>query len=671
MSRESGRISRRLVGRFLNSAFGLGGCVALGIPAALGLNIGLAESARAASFFGLFGSDEQPPAPTPETLPYQVEFNAGESATAGILRDTSDLYRLRLEPPPNGDGLARRVEADLPRLLDALWGEGYYDASIRAVVAGQTIDMSGKGRDSAALAADKLRGAALVPVKIEVTPGAQFKLRTLRILDDRTGAPFPNDVLPMARIKLDPGDPARAGALRAVESQAVDLLRSRSYALARVVKSEPVVQHTSDVVDLTIRVDAGPKAGIGKIDITGTETVDPAVVRSFIYLEEDEPYTPEKIAAMRKSIASVEIVGSARILEAEKLNPQGNLPMTVQIGERKQHLVAAAAQYSTVDGPSVRAAWTDRNLFGGGERLRLESSVGLSNASGGKTTNPNWLDPDHLVGRVGASFIKPGLYGTRNDLLADLYVAREVTPGYTSSFVNGSTAIRHRFDEAFYVQGGFEFERGRASDPFGTTDYTLVGVPVSARYDTTDNPLDPTRGVRVIASAAGYSKALGSTVNLLQAKAQASAYYSFDEEARTVLAGRVALGSLAGATIGQIPSSRRFFAGGGGSVRGFAHRSLSPLGPGGIPIGGLSLFEASLEARIKITDTIGIVPFVDAGSAFATSTPEFGKNMRFSAGLGLRYYTGFGPIRLDVATPIGRRAGEKPVAVYVSVGQSF
>ena len=106
-------------------------------------------------------------------------------------------------------------------------------------------------------------------------------------------------------------------------------------------------------------------------------------------------------------------------------------------------------------------------------------------------------------------------------------------------------------------------------------------------------------------------------------------------------------------------------------MRGFAWRSLSPTGPGGVAVGGRSLFEGSLEGRVKITETIGIVPFLDAGRAFAAGYPDFRGGLRFAAGLGLRYYTGFGPIRLDVATPLARRQGEAPVAVYVSVGQAF
>jgi translocation and assembly module TamA len=165
---------------------------------------------------------------------------------------------------------------------------------------------------------------------------------------------------------------------------------------------------------------------------------------------------------------------------------------------------------------------------------------------------------------------------------------------------------------------------------------------------------------------------MGSSLDLYQGLVLASTYYSVDEDSKYILAGRVGLGAMGGSDILEIPDSRRFFAGGGGSVRGYAWRSLAPLGANNQPIGGESLFEASVEARVKITDSIGVVPFADAGTAYASSFPNFTQDMRYSVGLGLRYYTGFGPIRLDVATPLSRSPGtNSPVAVYIGIGQAF
>ena len=235
----------------------------------------------------------------------------------------------------------------------------------------------------------------------------------------------------------------------------------------------------------------------------------------------------------------------------------------------------------------------------------------------------------------------------------------------------GTAPIRYRFSDSWAVQGGIEVEAGQASDALGRLNYTLVGLPVSLTYDSTDSLLDPTRGVRVTASATPYPTLLGSDPGLFVAKGQGSAYHAFDEEARYVLAGRIGFGSITGADLADIPANRRFFAGGGGSVRGYAYKSLGPQDIFGNPLGGRSLLEGSVEARIKLTDTIGIVPFLDAGTAFEASLPDFKDEIRVAAGLGLRYYTGIGPIRLDVAVPLNRERGDSAAAVYISLGQAF
>ena len=243
--------------------------------------------------------------------------------------------------------------------------------------------------------------------------------------------------------------------------------------------------------------------------------------------------------------------------------------------------------------------------------------------------------------------------------------------GYQAEDADVTASLRHRFNQNFWVQAGLEAQKGDATDALGTVNYTLVGVPVSANFDTTDSKLDPTRGVRLNASAVGFGTFLGSSLDLVQVKAGGSAYYSIDADSRYVLAGRVAAGAMGGPQLDEIPANWRFYAGGGGSVRGYAYNELGPTVWWGAVVGGRSVFDASAELRVKVTDTIGVVPFFDIGNAFTSSFPTFNEPLFAAAGLGLRYYTSVGPIRLDVAFPLERRAGTGPVAVYVSIGQSF
>jgi translocation and assembly module TamA len=627
--------------------------------------------AIALDLFGwLRGDDNAPPPPNPDTLPYALDLvvTTQERDLLQILKDASNLQRLQGDPPPDATSLVRRAEADLPRLIDALWGAGYYNARVSINVAGVPVTLQTELPDAAVQAAAGYRSRSLVPVQVIADPGQRFVLRDIAVRDARTGRPFSPDELP-SRL-MEPGDPARSADILAAEARIIDHFRAQSRPFAKTLQREPVVFHPLQAVDVGLAIDPGPRAGIGPITIQGADNVDPAVVRSFIYTDPGEPYSPAKLASMRKSISSIEALSSVRIREAETLDANGNLPLFVDITERRPRIIGASIQYSTMDGPALRAYWAHRNLFGGAERLRLEGNLFYLTENGGqpdRDEDPKWED---VGGRFRASFLKPALWGTRNDLLIDAIAERDRTEGYTSRLIGASAGIRHRFSDKFSLQGGIEFERGQTSDILSQIDYRLVGLPVSLSYDSTDNLLDPTRGLRLVASLTPYPDFLGSSVNMTVARGTASAYYSLDEDARYVLAGRLGLGSIVGADLEDIPANRRFFAGGGGSVRGFGYRSLSPTFLDE-PIGGRSLLEASLEARVKITDTIGIVPFIDAGTAFASSYPDFDERIRVAAGLGLRYYTGIGPIRLDVATPLSRERGDRSIAIYVGIGQAF
>ena len=630
--------------------------------------------------FGLFTSKDEPPAVSATTLPYQLSFDLGDAADAKALtrtlQDASLLYKLRQDAPPDAETLARRMAADLNPLVDALWSQGYFNAELVLAVDGATL-WSGAEPDAAlvrTLAA--YRNRAPVPIVVRVQPGPVFSLRNVEVQErgPGSGGAIPD---PAKVASLKAGDPATSASLRAAQASLVDYLRNQSRPLAKVVELRPVVDHATGIMDVTYVVEPGPVAGFGEIGIGGTVDVPPAVVRSFIYLEPGDPYSPKELADTRKSITSIPAIGSARIKEADKLDANGNLPIFVEVTERPKNLLGFAARYSTIDGPAIKTYWEHRNLFGGAERLRLEGDIFLApRIDGTRIQKFGDFEPSDLGRRFSFSFMKPALYGSRYDWLLDGTGVRERVGttrygGYAARYLNLTTSIRRRFSDTFSVQAGLEVERGQTSDVLGQVNYTLVGIPLSVKYDSTDSLLDPKRGIRATASITPYPSFMGSTIDIVQSKASVSGYYSLDENGRYILAGRVGLGSIAGAGLADIPATRRFYAGGGGSVRGYAYRTLSPLGPLNQLTGGRSLFEASVEARIKITETIGVVPFFDAGMAFESSIPNFKEELQYAAGLGLRYYTPIGPIRLDVAAPLNARKGDKPVAVYISIGQAF
>ena len=644
-------------------------CVLVGLVSAPG------QPALALDILGFFGFGEKPPEPSATAFPYDltIDTQGAPSEVKTAIEDASGLQRLRNQAPGAPDQLVRIAESDLPKIIDALWGIGYYEAAVTIDVAGVPLALGGLRTDAAIRAAEGYRARARVPVKIVANAGPVFKFRNVLVVDDRTGQPFPNQELPQRAIKAKPGEAARAAEVIAAEARVIDNFREKGHPFAKVTSRTPVVIHPEQAYDITLRVQPGPTANLGAITVSGAPGVDPAVVRSFIYAEPGDPYSPTALAAIRKSVSRIEALGGVRIREAEQLDRNGGLPIFVELTERKRHALGASAAYSTTDGPEVRAYWTDRNMFGGGEVLRIEGSTfyaGRAIGEPARNRDEKRLVASDIGGRFGFTFLKPALWGTRNDLLVSALAAREKGYAYTVRRAGGEIGIRHRFSDTSSAQLGVRAERGQTSDALGQVDYTVVGVPASYTYDSTDKPLDPTQGVRFTASVTPYPKFLGSTVGMTVAKANASTYYAIDEDARYILAARVGLGSVLGGDLEDIPSNYRFYAGGGGSIRGYRYQSVSPS-IGRIPIGGQSLVDGSIEARIKITDTIGVVPFVDAGQAYAERYPRFNQPLRVAAGLGLRYYTSLGPIRLDVAAPVNPRKGDKPVSIYISIGQSF
>lgn len=646
--------------------------ILIAIPTCVGL-CGISASAHAFDFFGLFGKEETA-RPSAQGVAYGVTFTGldDDSGLERNIKDASNSWRLRLDAPGAGVGLTRRVVADYPRLAEALWGSGYYNASVKASVAGVAISADGNGAEAAAAAAERYRDSALVPVRFDIVPGPQFKLRHVVVYDARTNAPIDRSLLPRRAVDQGPDAPAKAAALATLQAEWIDDLRADSYPLAKIVSLRPVILHREHVVDVAVTIDPGPRAGIGEVELSGSPGVDPDVIRSFIYLEEGEPYSPERLAQTRKSVASIEALGAVKVSDGPYLDGNGNLPILVETSERKRHAIGVSAAISNINGPELRGYWVDRNLFGGGERLRIDLEGGIApySTSPGFFTFPK-LEWSNLVGVAHVGFVKPALWGTRNDLLLDASAVRERTLYYWAAYGNGSAAIRHRFSETASIQAGVEVEGGHTFDAWGNHDYSLLGFPISGKYDSTDSALTPTRGVRAMGRVTPYVKAFPQGVGMLESKGQISAYHALDEDAWYILAGRVAAGSIVGASIKSIPASHRFFAGGGGSVRGYRWRSIAPENGFGFVTGGRSLFEASAEARIKLTPNIGVVPFFDIGSAFSTPYPNFRSTLRAAAGLGLRYYTGIGPIRFDVAAPLNPRPQDPRVTVFLGIGEAF
>ncbi len=613
-----------------------------------------------ANFFNPNREKEKKP-PTIDAVPYTIELEVvgGDRSVKSAITDASNLESMKSNPPSGAAGLVRRVTADRDRIIAALYSNGYYGGTMEITISGNRVDTP---NIFDIVEASRARGP--VPVKIVVDPGPQFTFGAVRVLSASNRQPLA-DAPTQRALRLETGQVARADAIVAAETTLSDHWRRMGYPFAKVANKEVVADHATQQLNVTFLVSTGPRATFGKFTVSGADFLTPGFIEDRIEIQPGEPYSPERLAALRRRLAKIESVASVRVREADHLDANGQLPIFIDVTARPPRFVGFSAKYSNTDGSSLTAFWGHRNLFGGGETLRLDATVSWFGEKSEAVP-----DADPFGYKVSASFMKPGIFTAKDDLLAEVAGLREVTNAYVREGVTFLGGVRHRFNDQMSLQIGIDLEDSTVEDADGSGDYFIAGVPLDFNFDNTDSPLDPSHGLRAAVTVEPFAYLGENGAGPVMAKGTLSAYHAFDEEKRYILAGRVSTGGYVGADLTDVPAQRRFYVGGGGSLRGYDYQSASPRNARGIIIGGLSYFEASAELRVRITDTIGLVPFFDMGSAYATEYPDFSM-MKYSAGLGLRYYTAIGPLRLDFAVPLNPGPDDGSYGVYVSLGQAF
>lgn len=589
------------------------------------------------------GGGEEEGTPEPAAAYSVTLAGVEDGGLRDVLEQSSSLFTLKESPPPSLIGLERRAETDRERLGAALRSAGYYDARLDITVN---------------------RASTPVAVTLTVDTGPVYRFKTLTV-ETVNGAPLPGPAADAAALGLAQGEEARAPAVVSAQGRLTDRLAAAGYAFAKVTDRQVVVDHSDRTMDITYTVDPGPLVRFGAVTVEGAQDVAPGLIRGRIPWDEGDVYDPARLTRARTDIAKLETFDTVRVALAEEPGPDGVTPVTVTVVERKQRFIGAGITYTTADGFGVNGYWGHRNLFGHAEQLRV--SVDIARLST-RSASSSGLDKTDFT--LGATFRKPDFLQPHQSLLLSLTAVTDNPPAYGRDAVIASGAIERQINDRLTVSAGLTAERARLTVTDGEIQSALFGVPLGAKYDASNDLLNPTEGYRLTASLTPWFPMGGDTTStFFEARATGTGYWGLSDDA--VLAGRLSLGSLSGANLGAIPPHRRFYTGGGGSVRGFAFQKAGPRDSADKPTGGRSLAEMGVELRYKITDTIGVVPFVDAGGVFDSAFPDFSTPLRVGAGLGVRYYTDFGPLRVDVGFPLNPQAGDSRWQLYLSLGQAF
>jgi translocation and assembly module TamA len=564
---------------------------------------------------------------------------AGDSGLADLLDKVSELKTLENRPPASEEALRRRADRDLGRLADAARSLGYWDAQFN-----YDVDTAAQPQK----------------VTVKVVPGPLYHIATVAVLGpDGQPLALPPTAGPLP---LKPGDPAQTAPVVAAQTALVSALGASGHPFAKIDNRQVLIDHRNHTMEVTYKLAPGPAMRFGGVSIRGLKTLHPGYVERRLRWQRGESYDAAKVEETRRALIETGLFSTVQITPAAEPDQPGSAQMTIDVTERPHRTIGAGVGYNTSQGAAARVFWENRNLFGNAEYLKL-SATGGQQVYG---VNANFRRPDFLV--------------TDQDFLATAEIADDTPVAYHSRRALATAGLERRFGRI--LTGGVLLEAEEANvkqlanvstntSAQRTQRYTLFGVPAYLKLDTTDNLLSPTRGWRAQLSLTPAhifsSPSLTYVTNLLSA----STYWKVDTDGRAILAGRAALGSLDGAPLAPLPADQRIYVGGGGTIRPYGYQMAGPLASNNDPIGGRSSLVLNFESRIKVTDTIGVVPFVDAGSYYENSVPQLNQRLFYGVGLGLRYYTPFGPLRLDLATPLYKRNADSWVQVYVSLGEAF
>lgn len=534
---------------------------------------------------------------------------------------------------------AREDEKLALRLMKSL---GYYDATAASSI---TQDPPNSGA---------------VKAVITASPGKLYRLGTIRIESDPTVPPGLLD----RELNLNPGDPIQADRVLGAEANVSLRMPQQGYPFIELGQRDVVLDDATHTADYTLPVTLGPRASFGQIQTTGRRQVFEAEhINIFRRYREGAVYDSRKVDDLRQALIATGLFSTVSVepQRTGKPGPDGTeqVDLLVRQVAGKPRTLAGELGYSTGQGIKLQASWAHRNLFPPEGALTVSGILGTQEQALTTTfrrSNAGQRDRTLLI----TGSLNHSDYDAFEAFTSTLSVriSRDSTPIWQKrwTYYYGAELVGSNEDR-------YNFNAGKRDR--GT--WLIAAIPTFLGYDTSDDLLNPTRGYRIKGNLSAETSVRGQVQPYARMMLEVDGYYPVTSS--IVLAGRARVGSINGVSRDDLPPSRRYYGGGGGSVRGFGYQELGPRSPDDKPVGGRSFNEFGIEARYRFGN-YGIVPFLDAGQVYEGVAPT-GRNLRFGAGIGGRLYTNFGPLRIDVATPIARKKNESKIALYISIGQAF
>lgn len=514
-----------------------------------------------------------------------------------------------------------RFEKEL--LIKRLRAEGYYAAKVSS-------DITGKK-----------------PV-YHVNAGKAYHIKTLELQADNTIK------LPSKLTKLKLNHILNAQAVLQAQDELTAFVRANNCLFEVSVNYDAIVHHDTQTASLIFHVTPSPQVTVNNITFSGLDKINPIYMDKLVLIEKNACFKRHELSRLRLELLQTNLLTS--VDTKLTLVDDSTVDINLMVTERAHRSISAGAGYESDEGFGASLGWESRNLWGNAEKLALGARLYETNQNlSAALTLPHFYKKNQIV-----------------TLFADLEQTQTDAFDSSTGLLGAEITRQVRTHLKARIGGDIDFseitETGESPD-----QVALMSAPISLEYDKRDDELNPRSGWIGAVRVRPYWDWYEHSTHFIKTTLAISAYKTFYQTYwQPTLAVRSATGSISGLGKDDVPASIRFYSGGGGSVRGYPFQSIGPYDEGEEPDGGLSLTEFSFEARLRFNQNWGAVFFTDGGTVYDKKIPEWGQDVKWSVGLGVRFYTSFAPIRLDVAFPVNDRDTlADPFQLYISIGQAF
>jgi translocation and assembly module TamA len=569
------------------------------------------------------------------SISYSVEYKGLKDASAlKAIKGTSQLTALKKHAPASINALRYRAESDIPDILKILHAHGYYEASVDVRVE-ETLKK--------------------VNVIVSIQAGPVYKLEDYQI---KLYCNAPNEETCCDRVSLEKigivlGCPAVGQKILSAELKLLEILGECGHPLAEIDHREVIADGITKGIRISLSVKTGPLTRFGPLTIQGLREIKELYVLQKLTWREGEIYDSRLVESTQRMLMNSGLFSSVVITHSPDLDAEGLIQMKLEVVESKHKNINVGISYQTVFGPGITFGIENRDMGGMGRRLSFQGDVTRISQTG---TATYYVSDFRQVGQ---------------DLVGQAIAMRENLFAYNDRSYSVTGRLDKKLTRQLRFSGGVRAERLLVTDSVDNGNFTLIEVPLYVRWSSANSLLNPTRGATLEYSAAPSVNISQISQYYLAQEISQSTYIPLMKNEFLVFAQQITFGMILSNGLNAVPIPKRFLGGSEQELRGYRYRTVSPL-VCCLPEGGRSAIYYTAETRFRLSQSIGVVPFFDIGNVYSQQFPNLSGKWFKSVGLGLRYFSFIGPLRLDVAFPLNRRKCIDPFYRFlVSIGQTF